>query len=58
MNLILRKKLRKTIIKENKKKYFNNGDFYEGEYRDRMRHGYGCFHFREGSYFKGNFVKG
>ena len=38
--------------------YFNNGNRYEGYFKNNKMHGYGTYYFSEGNSFTGNFTNG
>lgn len=38
--------------------YFNDGNFYYGEWKNNIIHGYGVYFFNVGGYIKGEFKEG
>ena len=38
------------------KLFYPNGDFYEGDFKDDLKHGLGNFQFEDGRFYNGQFI--
>ena len=46
------------MIKKKEKEYFNNGDIYEGDWKNDNRTGKGIYYFKSGNRYEGDFKNG